>query len=343
VSANPAAGAASASLGAALTDALTALLRSRVTAAQLARELWRSRIAVATCVLAPAALAIGVGSLMPRWYRSGASMAVDVGTTPNVGSLANLADQFGLAGISRTSPQFYSDLLGSRTVRERIVRARFPLGRDGALMSLEQAWSGRDSVTARFREAALRKLDRHFTASSNTRTGVVAFTIEGTSPAVAKLMADTALAALNDLVISLRRTRATAERTFLEQRWDALRDSLTRREDELREFYRRNRVITAPDLQFEEVRLKREVDRVATIYASIGQQLEQARIQEVRDTPALGVIDEPALPARKSSPTLKWWAISAAAVGLGAALLAALLHLARSAGAPPGGAKPGEG
>jgi len=320
--------------GGTLTDSLDALLRNRVTARQLARELWRVRAWVAAWIIAPAVLAIAVGSLMPRWYRAGATMAVDAGSTPNLGSLAGLADQIGLSGMSRTSPQFYSDLLGSRSVQERIVGARFPMGRDGALVRLEQAWSGSESVTPRQREAVLQKLSHHFSASSNTRTGVVAFSVEGTSPMLAKLMADTALAALNDLVISLRRTRATAERTFLEARWDALRDSLTRREDELRDFYRRNRVVTAPDLQFEEMRLKREVDRVATIYASIGQQLEQARIQEVRDTPALGVIDAPYLPARKSSPILKWWAISAATIGLGAALLTALLRLARAASSP---------
>ena len=313
----------------ALAGSLEALLENRVTATELLRELWRSRVAVAALTLTPAILAVGIGLLVPRWYRAGASMAVDVGTTQNLGSLAGLADQFGITSLPRMSPQFYADLLGSRSVRERIVRARYPLGQGGAPLRLEQAWSGRDSVTPPLREAALRKLDRHFSASNNTRTGVVTFTVEGPSPVVAELMADTAMAALNDLVISLRRTRATAERSFLEERWNALRDSLTRREDELREFYRRNRVITAPDLQFEEMRLKREVDRVATVYASVGQQLEQARIQEVRDTPALGVIDAPYLPVRKSSPVLKWWAVSAAAFGLGAALLATFLRLAR--------------
>jgi len=317
--------------GQALADAINALLHKRVTGAVLIEELWRSRASVMALCLVPAILAVGIGLLMPRWYRTGASMAVDAGNAPNLSSLAGLADQIGLTGMSRTSPQFYSDLLDSRYVRERIIRARYPVGRGAALMSLDRAWGGGDSVTPRMRETALQKLGHHFSASSNTRTGVVSFTIEGTTPTVAQLMADTALAALNDLVISLRRTRATAERTFLQQRWDDLRDSLTRREDELRDFYRRNRIIGAPDLQFEEMRLKREVDRVAAVYASMGQQLEQARIQEVRDTPALGVIDAPYLPVRKSSPSLRWWAISAAAIGLGAALLVSLLRLARLA------------
>jgi len=117
-------------------------------------------------------------------------------------------------------------------------------------------------------------------------------------------MADTTLAALNNLVVAIRRRHASAERQFLEERWKALRDSLDTHEDGLRRFYERNRQVTSPQLQFEEVRLKREVDLVQTVYAQISTQLEQARIQEVRDTPAISVIDPPVEPVRRSSPRL---------------------------------------
>jgi hypothetical protein len=137
-------------------------------------------------------------------------------------------------------------------------------------------------------------------SAANPRIQQVSFTVEGPSMKVARLMADTILVALNDLVVEVRRKRANAEREFLEKRFGALGDSLRAREDVLRQFYEQNRNLASPQLQFEEVRLRRDVDRVQNVYAQVGGQLEQARIQEVRDTPALIVVDPPIDPVRKS-------------------------------------------
>ena len=54
--------------------------------------------------------------------------------------------------------------------------------------------------------------------SANPRITQVTFKIQGPSKLVARLMADTALAALNALVVEIRRKHASAEREFLEGR-----------------------------------------------------------------------------------------------------------------------------
>jgi uncharacterized protein involved in exopolysaccharide biosynthesis len=177
-------------------------------------------------------------------------------------------------------------------------------------------------------DRAIEKLQDHLGTSANARTGVITFTLEGPSKAVAKLMADTALAALNDLVVSIRHKHAAAERQFTEERWKALRDSLTAREEILRRFYERNRQITSPELQFEDLRLRREVERVQTVYAQIGAQLEQARIQEVRDIPVISVIDPPIEPIRKSSPKTRLLLITAAILGAAVAIILTLIQMA---------------
>ena len=141
-------------------------------------------------------------------------------------------------------------------------------------------------------------------------------------------MADTALAALNDLVVDVRRRHASAERVFLEGRFRALGDSLTAREDALRRFYEHNRTLSSPELQFEDLRLRREVDRVQAVHAQIGAQLENARVQEVRDTPLLTVVDWPIEPIRKSSPHGSLWALSGLFLGGALALLLAMAEAA---------------
>ena len=317
-------------MSASVPEAVRFLLHQGVSFRDLQDSLWRSRRSALLVTLVPVFIALGAGAALPRWYASGATLTVEAGTPlPAGSSVLGLASQLGIAsGMASTSPQFYADLLTSRLLLERILRAGFPIGMRREPESLESFWNSGSPLDARTRARSLEKLRNHFAASANPRTGVISFTVQGPTAAVAKLMADTALAALNDLVVSIRRQHASAERQFLEERWRALRDSLTNHEDGLRTFYERNRQITSPQLQFEEMRLRREIDRVQTVYAQLGAQLEQARIQEVRDVPAISVIDPPIAAIRKSAPRVSLLVFAGAFVGAVLALLVALIRTA---------------
>ena len=298
-------------------------------------RLWAAQWRTLGLIFGTAAAAVVVSFFVPKWYKSGATLVVDTGQQPSLGGGAGGAGVLGLAaqlgfggGMGPTNPLFYEALLKSRSLRERVTTAPFPLGPHGELETLEQYWSHKEHPTARDHIGAVRKLGRHFETSANPRTQQVAFQVEGPSMRVSKLMADTALAALNDLVVEVRRKRATAERAFLEGRFQALGDSLQTHEEVLRRFYERNRNLASPELQFEEARLRRAVERVQSVYAQLGSQLEQARIQEVRDTPALTVVDPPIVPVKKSAPLRALWAFTAALLGAALALLLAMAETA---------------
>ena len=284
-------------------------------------------------VFGSAVAAFVAASFLPSWYQSGATLVVDTGQqqmpTGGAAGVLGLAAQLGVGtGSGPTSPLFYEALLKSRSLRERVTTAKFPLGDHGELRTLEQYWSHEEHPTAKKRFGAVKKLGRHIETTALPRIQQVKFTVEGPSKLVARLMADTALAALNDLVVEVRRQRATAERAFLEGRFHSLADSLRVREDVLRRFYEQNRNLTSPQVQFEEARLRREVERVQGTYAQIGTQLEQARIQEVRDAPALMVVDPPIEPVVKSAPVRRLWALAAAILGGALALLLAMVEAA---------------
>jgi len=290
-----------------LIEGLRNVLHGGVSSSSLVRMLWEWRLRIGAVVLAAMIAGAGIGVILPRWYGSGGSFIVDAGPSPTSGNaVLGLASQLGLmTSSSSTSPQFYADLLESRTLLERLVTTPYPFRAGGTPQTLSQLWSGHLQPDAVDLDRAVRKLGDHYSASANPRTGVVTLTLEGPTPEVAKFMADTALGALNGMVVTIRRKRATAERQFLETQWNETRDSLTAHEDDLRGFYERNRQVNSPELQFEELRLRRQVDRVQTLYVGIGTQLEQARLQEVRDVPAIATIDEPIAPVRKSSPHIR--------------------------------------
>src|SRR5262249_29711079 len=133
---------------------------------------------------------------------------------------------------------------------------------------------------------------------------------------------------------------ATAERSFLETRVDSAHERETVLEDSLREFYLHNRLVNSPNLQFTEGRLKRQLEFAQTLTAQLRSQLEQARLQEVRDTPALSIVSPPEIPSKRASPNRKLIVISAL---LGACLVSLMwMVLAEALRDQPSPAAPGE-
>jgi hypothetical protein len=56
----------------------------------------------------------------------------------------------------------------------------------------------------------------------------------------------------------------------------------------------------SPRLQLEFARLQRHVDLVQQVYVTLSQEYEQARIQEVRNTPVITIVDRPEASAHHS-------------------------------------------
>jgi uncharacterized protein involved in exopolysaccharide biosynthesis len=70
-------------------------------------------------------------------------------------------------------------------------------------------------------------------------------------------------------------------------------------EDELQAFLQRNRDFrSSPQLSFAYDRLADNVSLRQQLYTAVAQAYEQARIEEVRDTPVITVVEAPMLPAR---------------------------------------------
>jgi len=102
----------------------------------------------------------------------------------------------------------------------------------------------------------------------------------------------------------------------------------------MQSFLQRNRVATSPDLVFDRERLQREITLRQQTYTTLLQSQEEARIREVRDTPVITVLEQPALPALPESRHVAANAAMGAVVGFLLAILLNVISLARRSASP---------
>jgi uncharacterized protein involved in exopolysaccharide biosynthesis len=103
---------------------------------------------------------------------------------------------------------------------------------------------------------------------------------------------------VNQFNLQTRQTQAAAERRFVEGRLEEAQAELMQAEEVLESFLQRNRAFSnSPQLQFEHDRLQRVVAQRQQVVNSLTVAFEQARIDEVRDTPVITIVEPPQVPA----------------------------------------------
>jgi uncharacterized protein involved in exopolysaccharide biosynthesis len=283
-------------------------------------------ISVLACLTAALTLAL----ISPARYTVHGSFAPQ--SRRSTSSLSAMAVQLGLnlpGGDAGQSPAFYADLVKSRTILYETVQTRYNVPtaggpRSGTLVDFYEI-SG-PTAAARL-EQAVRKLSDDVSASLVQRTGVVLLSVTTEYPALSYQVAQRVLDLVNRFNLESRQSQAGAERRFTAARLGEARRELRSAEDQLQSFLQRNRGYSdSPELRFQAERLQREVMMRQQVYTTLTQAFEQARIEEVRDTPVITVIDTPLLPSRADSRRLPLMAVLGILLGVVLGVTTALVR-----------------
>src|SRR3989441_7346034 len=227
------------------------------------------------------------------------------------GGLVGLAAQLGIPlGMDPTrSPRFYAEVLTSRELLARVLLTKFPDPRRPAagdsipLLAILRVrggiWGAKSAADSLDR--GVRKLRRRVSARVDIQTFLVYLSVTTLYPDLSAAVAARFIAYLNEFNAKNRESQARARRQFVEQRIvDGERD-LHAAEDDLRRFHERNRAWQeSPELSAEEGRLHMQVNILQEVYLTLRRDYEQARIEEVNDTPVITVVD-PAVPPQRQS------------------------------------------
>ena len=225
--------------------------------------------------------------------------------------VAGLAAQHGIAKMpsSSESIEFYAALVESPDLlREAVLtKYRFPEGRGGSdtitgtYLELAgfDAGDGEDAI-----RKAVRKLDDQVSVGTDVRSGLVTVQTQARWPALATALNRRLLDLVGEFNVQKRQSKAAAERRFAQDRLADGQAELETVENELERFMEENRRWkSSTDLTFQVERLQRRVALRQQVVASLAQSFEQARIDEVRNTPVVTVIDRPENSVRrKRSP-----------------------------------------
>jgi uncharacterized protein involved in exopolysaccharide biosynthesis len=249
------------------------------------------------------AIPVGIlGLLRPRTYTSESSFVAQ-SRRPQA-ALSGFAAQLGIAvggSEGAQSPDFYVDLVTTRPILkaaiDTVYEVRTPDGvKRGNLVTLYDV----DGPTEAARhESAIKKLRESVSAGVNTKTGVISLRVRSPYPALSQQVNARLFALLSAYNLVGRQSQAGAERRFAERRLEEVRQSLREAEERYQSFRQRNRVYSdASSLQLDQQRLEREVQRQQQLYTTLLQMFEQARLEEVRDTPVFSVIETPEVAMR---------------------------------------------
>jgi tyrosine-protein kinase Etk/Wzc len=89
---------------------------------------------------------------------------------------------------------------------------------------------------------------------------------------------------------------------------------------------RNRRIENSPALQLEKQRLGREVTVLTGVFTTLKQQLETTKIEEVKESDYVIVLDSPEVPLQRSKPNKKLMVILAGLLGIGFGIVLAFIR-----------------
>jgi len=268
----------------------------------------------------------------PTNYTSSSSFFPEGSSTSLSGATA-IAQQFGIAipgNTNERTPQFYQNLILSTALLQSIVTQRFTVIRD--LTEAEEAnlityYEVPAATEEEGIQRAIESLRGGIRVGTSIETGIVSFSVTTSDPGLSEQVATSILEGIHNFDRISRQSQASAERRFAEERLSELQGELKEAEDSLKTFLTENRLFTnSPQLQFEHDRLERSLQMRQELVTSLAQSFESARIEEVRSTPLITILEYPQVPALRDPKGRLRMLILGGVIGLILGSLAAILN-----------------
>ena len=244
-----------------------------------------------------------------------------------------LAAQFGINIPSdQSKPKWvYPEIIKSRVLARAVLKQKFDTNEFGPQKSVLQILTygngkpkfGMDTLEIK----AIDRLLGIINISEDIKTSILTLSINASEPILAAKINQTFIEELDSHQRKYNKSKTIDTKQFIEERIKDIEKELMAAEEDLKVFKDRNRRIeNSPALQLEQQRLGREVTVLTGVFTTLKQQLETTKIEEVKESEYVVILDPPEVPLNRSKPNKRLLVILAGFSGLGLGIMLAFIR-----------------
>jgi uncharacterized protein involved in exopolysaccharide biosynthesis len=250
-----------------------------------------------------------------------------------VSQAAGLAAQFGInIPTGQSEPKWvYPEIIKSRTLAQSMLKRKFDTNKFGSQKNLLQILTyGNDDPQVGLDTLEIMAVNSFLgmiNISEDPKTAILTLSINALEPNLAAEINGVLIEELDAHQRKYNKANTSDTKQFIEERIIDIEKELMAAEEALKIFMDRNRRIeNSPALQLEKQRLGREVTVLTGVFTTLKQQLETTKIEEVKESDYVVVLDSPEVPLRSSKPNKKLMVILAGILGIGFGIVLAFVR-----------------
>jgi len=153
---------------------------------------------------------------------------------------------------------------------------------------------------------ALKIIGDRIRVNESKKSGLITVSFLAEEPKLTRDIVNFISDAITQYVQKVQTKRTKDNRKFIEERMAEVSETLAASEEKLKRFREENRSIqNSPELQLQYERLLRDLEVDKQVYITLKQQYEISRIEEVKETPVVNVLDEGREAVEKDWPRRK--------------------------------------
>ncbi len=271
---------------------------------------------------------IGLSFFFTKYYSSQISLyPAKKDLMQGLGQFQSLAVGLGMSSPTNNQDFNIPDVVKSRLIANKVLDQQWinQLGIKTTLIDLwgmEKApwhnfFSNHILDSALIKDKAINEFHDRIEVLEDRLSGLIRINLTLEDPLISATVANFIGEQVQNYIQKENSAQSTKEKIFIISRLTIVKNELEASELELKSFKERNRGYEdSPDLFMTFSQLYREVEAKKQVYLTLQQQLELARIEEVKQTPILHVLDRAVPPSKKSSPNRIAFMIGFALLGM---------------------------
>ena len=242
-----------------------------------------------------------------------------------------LAAQFGISMSNTAETKWaYPEIIKSRTLARSMLKRKFDTNKFGSQKSLLQILTfGNNQPSAVDKNLEIKGINSFLKlvhVAEDLKTGILTVKIKASEQLLAKELNSALIEELDAHQNKYNKAKTSEAKLFIQERIKDVETELKTAEENLKVFMDRNRRIeNSPALLLQQQRHGREVTVLTGVFTTLKQQLETTKIEEVKESDYVVILDEPEIPMMRTTPVKKKSVIFAGLFGIGFGLVFAFV------------------